>query len=110
MTACRQCQATYADPVPRFCGRCGADLRLASGPGSAGASEGDGGAALALDTSPTGDSLLGRVIAGRYRVLERIGAGGMGIVYRVEHTAIGKIAALKMLHPTLTMERDLVKR
>ena len=39
----------------------------------------------------------GTVLAGRYRVLDRLGQGGMGVVYRVEDTASGEIVALKTL-------------
>src|SRR5262249_9530917 len=56
------------------------------------------------------DPMVGRVISSRYRVLGVIGTGGMGTVYKVEHTAMGKIAALKMLHPTLSSDREIVKR
>ena len=46
--------------------------------------------------------MLGRVVDGRYRDRSSaIGAGGMGVVYRVEHLAMGKIAAMKVLHPAL---------
>src|SRR5689334_18658382 len=105
MIACRQCSSTYEEPAPRFCGRCGADLRVtAATPDEAGKP------AAPVDDEAGPDPFIGRVIAGRYRVLERVGVGGMGVVYRVEHTAIGKIAALKMLRPTLTSEGDLAKR
>ncbi|HLV24874.1 MAG TPA: serine/threonine-protein kinase [Gemmatimonadales bacterium] len=35
---------------------------------------------------------------GQYRVIDRIGAGGMGTVYRVCHRATGRVAAAKVLH------------
>jgi serine/threonine-protein kinase len=54
--------------------------------------------------------MVGRVIGGRYRILDRLGAGGMGVVYQVEHVAMGKIAALKMLHPALVTDREVVRR
>ena len=53
---------------------------------------------------------LGRVVDGRYRVLEVIGRGGMGVVYRVEHLRMGKIAAMKVLHRDLAQDPEIVQR
>jgi len=53
---------------------------------------------------------LGKVVDGRYRVLEVIGRGGMGVVYRVEHLRMGKIAAMKVLHRDLAQDPDVVGR
>jgi serine/threonine-protein kinase len=53
---------------------------------------------------------LGKVVDGRYRVLDVIGRGGMGVVYRVEHLRMGKIAAMKVLHRELTNNREAVER
>ncbi|MDQ3370290.1 MAG: serine/threonine protein kinase, partial [Myxococcota bacterium] len=47
---------------------------------------------------------------GSYRIVSRLGIGGMGAVYRAEHTLIGRIAAVKVLHPELTSNRDVVGR
>ena len=47
------------------------------------------------------DAWLGRVVDNRYRVIEIIGRGGMGMVYKVEHQRMGKIAAMKVLHTDL---------
>jgi serine/threonine-protein kinase len=56
------------------------------------------------------DPLLGLVVADRYRVLELIGRGGMGVVYKAEHSRIGKILALKLLTGELTRHSDQVGR
>jgi serine/threonine protein kinase len=53
---------------------------------------------------------LGKIVDGRYRVLEVIGRGGMGVVYRVEHLRMGKIAAMKVLHRDLANDVDVVQR
>jgi serine/threonine protein kinase len=45
-----------------------------------------------------------------YQVLRLIGAGGMGTVYDVEDTTIGKRYVLKTLHPKLGAREDLAKR
>ncbi|MGC4091336.1 MAG: serine/threonine-protein kinase [Polyangiaceae bacterium] len=72
-------------------------------------------AAHALHDRPTelphlADPLIGRTIAERYRILELIGRGGMGVVYRVEHARIGKLMALKLLTGELTRDGVQVAR
>src|SRR4051794_31250115 len=37
------------------------------------------------------------LVLGNYRVLDRVGAGGMGIVFKAEHTLLRRIVALKVL-------------
>jgi serine/threonine-protein kinase len=56
------------------------------------------------------DPLIGLIVADRYRVLELIGRGGMGVVYKAEHSRIGKILALKLLTGELTRHTDQVGR
>ena len=58
----------------------------------------------------TPDPWLDRVVDDRFRVLERVGQGGMGVVYKVEHVRIGKVAAMKLLHRRLCGEPALLKR
>jgi len=65
---------------------------------------------LAIDARELADPLIGVVVAERYRIKERIGRGGMGVVYRVEHARIGKLMALKLLTGELTRDPQQVAR
>jgi serine/threonine-protein kinase len=47
---------------------------------------------------------------GAYRVLQQIGEGGMGSVWLAEHVALGRRAALKVLHPEFSNRPDIVAR
>jgi tRNA A-37 threonylcarbamoyl transferase component Bud32 len=47
---------------------------------------------------------------GNYRVLQKIGTGGMGAVYLAEHPLIGKKIALKVIHKELATNREVVQR
>jgi serine/threonine protein kinase len=49
-------------------------------------------------------------IVGSYRILGTLSVGGMGTVYRAEHTLIGRLAAVKILHPEMCAKRDIVNR
>ncbi len=46
----------------------------------------------------------------RYRVIERIGMGGMGAVYKAEHRLMRRIVALKVVHPRLLSNPSAVER
>src|SRR5487761_2214717 len=53
------------------------------------------------------DPMLGRTIAGRYRLEARIGEGGMGVVYRARHVLIDRVVAVKLIRPDLRGETHL---
>lgn len=50
------------------------------------------------------------MLAGRYKVLDEIGRGGMGVVYRVEHVHTGEPLALKVLVGAARSDPQAIKR
>ncbi len=50
------------------------------------------------------------LVLGNYRILDRIGAGGMGVVYRGEHTLLRRPVAIKVLQVPANEETVLLKR
>ncbi len=91
MVECPNCH-TRLEGAAAFCGGCGA--RLPEGP---------------LPVTPA-DPLIGLVVDGRYRIIDLIGRGGMGSVYRVEHTQMGKVMAIKLLHGELSHNQEVARR
>ena len=59
---------------------------------------------------PGGDPYIGTIISERYRVLRKLGEGGMGVVYLAEHILIEKKVALKILGEDFARKADLVAR
>lgn len=85
MKACPKCDTTYADTVA-FCSRDGTALQEVQ---------------LWSD---------GNVIRGRYRILCRIGQGGMGTVYKAVHVAFDEPRALKVMSLELVRDEVFVRR
>ena len=57
--------------------------------------------------SSSADPMIGKVVAGRYRLEARLGEGGMGVVYRARHVLIERVVALKLIRPDLRGETHL---
>ncbi|HNS38998.1 MAG TPA: protein kinase, partial [Promineifilum sp.] len=50
------------------------------------------------------------VLNGRYRLIDRIGTGGMSVVYRGQDLSLGRIVAIKVLHENLTDDEGFLHR
>jgi serine/threonine-protein kinase len=55
-------------------------------------------------------SLKGELLAGKYRLGELLGSGGMGVVYEAINTWTDRKVALKLLHPWLSADADTLDR
>ena len=63
-----------------------------------------------LQYSSRPDLLLGRILDSKYELLERLGEGGMGTVYRARRLHIGDEVAVKVLHPDLIVKPQVIER
>jgi serine/threonine-protein kinase len=54
--------------------------------------------------------MIGAVLAGKYRIDQLLGEGGMGAVYLAENVAIGRTVAIKLLHAALARDPALLAR
>ncbi len=87
VTPCPTCGAPATSDAA-FCGACGGKLGARSS-----------------------DPLIGQTISGgRYKVLRRLGEGGMGTVYEVEQVSLRRRAALKVLKPALFDTPGVLRR
>lgn len=67
------------------------------------------GTALVPVQAPLGD-LVGTVVADRYRVVSRLGEGGMGQVYLAEHVRMKRKSAIKIMRPALVGDAEALQR
>src|SRR5260221_9581203 len=56
------------------------------------------------------DLLVGQTLAGKYSIEKLIKRGGMGAVYLGKHVLMDKTVAIKVLHPSLALDDDVVAR
>ena len=96
---CPKCHADNPE-TKQFCADCGTQLRPSE--------------AVPLRTETletTGHDLArGTTIAGRYEIIEELGRGGMGKVYRVEDKKIKAEIALKLIKPEISSDKKTIER
>ncbi|RLB49803.1 MAG: hypothetical protein DRI90_24245 [Deltaproteobacteria bacterium] len=52
----------------------------------------------------------GQILAGKYRLIELLGTGGMGAVWRAHHLTLDAEVAVKVLHPELARQEQILER
>jgi serine/threonine protein kinase/Tfp pilus assembly protein PilF len=60
--------------------------------------------------TPAKELTRGTLFAGRYEIIEELGKGGMGMVYRVEDTKIKQEIALKLIKPEIASDKKTIER
>jgi tRNA A-37 threonylcarbamoyl transferase component Bud32 len=99
---CPRCARALPAGTDKLCVYCGATLAPAGPPPAPSGSRSPSRAAH--------DPLIGETVAGRFRIEELIGQGGMGKVYRARHLALDRLVCLKMLRPALLEDPTVVGR
>ncbi len=66
---------------------------------------------MTAGTSTSQDPFLGReILNGQFHILQKIGTGGMGSVYKALQSDMNRMVAVKILHPKLVGRKDLASR
>ena len=84
-----------------FCSKCGTQLTSPKGQVPA---------ATETFQTPVHELATGSTLAGRYQVIEMLGKGGMGKVYRVLDKKLGEEVALKLIKPEIALDQNTLER
>jgi len=68
------------------------------------------GASLSEAAQIVGDPYIGTVLGGKYRIVKKLGEGGMGVVYRSEVLELGHTVAVKLLHERFVGDETALQR
>jgi len=125
--ACPECRSKYLLMKKKkgdrkfICKKCRSELRLRIVPAGTSAQGGDPGTSQGSDDwdiavevekpgrKRQGDRIVGKVL-GNCKIMEKVGEGRMGVVYKGRHLGYGRTVALKMLTPYLTRNEVYIQR
>jgi serine/threonine protein kinase/tetratricopeptide (TPR) repeat protein len=97
---CPKCESENTDTA-RFCSNCAASLTSAD--------EAQPSITKTLET-PREELTTGSTFAGRYQIIEELGKGGMGKVYKAVDTRINEKIALKLIKPEISSDKKTLER
>ncbi len=111
MMICAKCSGSYEEGIV-YCPKDGNRLTTVSKLQEAGQAVPEAAVqALEQERAEAGvEDLTGRMVAGRYQILRRLGEGGMGIVYRAVDARLEKEVAVKVLKEDFAHRTDVVAR
>jgi serine/threonine protein kinase/Tfp pilus assembly protein PilF len=95
---CPKCNTNNPDTL-KFCGECGTQLPSI-----------DGIEVTETLETPKEELTRGTIFAGRYEIIEELGKGGMGRVYRVEDIKTREEIALKLIKPEFATDKKTIER
>ena len=52
----------------------------------------------------------GRLLGGRYEIIQRVGGGGMAVVYKAKDRLLGRYIAVKVMNPSLSNDEEYIQR
>ncbi|MCK4431420.1 MAG: protein kinase, partial [Candidatus Aminicenantes bacterium] len=106
---CPKCHSDNPD-TKRFCGECGAQLHREGPIGLSGPIDEISISHTKTLETPKEELTTGSTFAGRYQIIEELGKGGMGKVYKVHDTEIKEKVALKLLKPEIASDERTIER
>jgi serine/threonine protein kinase len=90
MKICPECQKQFNDNAT-FCGE-------------------DGSRLTSISQDKNSDPLVGTWLDAKFRIISKLGQGGMGAVYKAEHARMGRLCAIKVVPPELAKKPEALER